>query len=217
MGKAEYSDKMTKLNAVSWNRVRYTIYAPIYNWAVKFANNSRKNSIASLNLDGTESILIVGAGTGLDLDYIPSSCKITATDITPAMVHKIQQRAELLNKDVKSEVMDGQKLFYDDKTFDIVILHLILAVIPDPIACINEVERVLKPEGKIAVYDKFVKTGLSISLLRKIINSITSILATDITRSLESIIENTSLKVVSDVSADFGGNFRRIILKKPTY
>jgi phosphatidylethanolamine/phosphatidyl-N-methylethanolamine N-methyltransferase len=42
--------------------------------------------------------------------------------------------------------MDGQDLIFEDKTFDYVILHLILAVIPDPEKCLLEVERVLKKQ-----------------------------------------------------------------------
>lgn len=204
------------INTSKWNRIRYTLYAPVYDWATRFTINSRKLSIESLNLLGNEKILIVGAGTGLDLDFIPDTCTVVATDITPAMVNKIKDRSDRLSKNVEALVMDGQQLSFNDQSFDVVILHLILAVIPNPNQCILECERVLKVNGQIAIYDKFLKVGGEASIFRRLLNGVTAFLATDITRSFESILANTSLNVTTDIPADFGGNFRRILVKKPT-
>lgn len=102
-----------------------------------------------------ESVLLVGAGTGLDLKYIPQNVAVTATDITPAMLGVLQLRARH-RKLLQVQQMDGQKLLYPNASFDAVVLHLILAVIPDPIACLREVERILKPNGRVVVFDKFL-------------------------------------------------------------
>ena len=110
--------------------------------------------------------------------------------------------------------MDGQDLSFEDNSFDYVILHLILAVIPDPVQCLQEVERVLKPNGEIAVFDKFEKKGVPISMLRKLLNVVVNTLFTDITRNIETICSQTQLKIISDESANFKGNFRILKLKK---
>jgi phosphatidylethanolamine/phosphatidyl-N-methylethanolamine N-methyltransferase len=93
-------------------------------------------------------------------------------------------------------------------------LHLILTVIPDPIICIKEAERVLKQGGQIAIYDKFVRKNRKASILRKTANLITSFLFSDITSVFESIVEKTGLSILSDVDADLNGNFRLIKLEK---
>ena len=110
--------------------------------------------------------------------------------------------------------MDGQKLLFPDQSFDKIILHLILAVIPDPLACIKEAERLLKPEGQIAVFDKFLPKGQKISWKRKLLNPIAVFLVTNINRSFENIISYTNLKILSDAKADFGGIFRVLLLRK---
>lgn len=92
----------------------------------------------------------MGAGTGADLPFIPATVQITAVDITQVMLQRLRQRATSLGMTVDVQVMDGQALEFSSEQFDAVILHLILAVIPDPIACIREVERVLKPGGRAA-------------------------------------------------------------------
>lgn len=197
-----------------WNRFRYTLYAPVYDYFAFIFKKSRKKSIDSLDVKPGEKVLIVGAGTGLDLELLPAGCEIFATDITPSMVKRIAERNRRLKLNVQVAVMDGQALRFADNYFDKVILHLILAVIPDPIACIKESERVLKQGGRLAVYDKFVRKGRKASWLRRLINIFANFLMTDIARDFDSILNNTDLKVVFDEPADFRGNFRLIQLKK---
>ena len=111
-------------------------------------------------------------------------------------------------------VMDGQRLDFSDASFDVVLLHLILAVIPDPVACIREAERVLKPGGRMIVFDKFVRTGKAVSWKRRLINTFTTVMFSDITRHFEPIAAQTQLNIMADYARDFGGNFRVILLKK---
>ena len=129
-------------------------------------------------------------------------------------MERIKQRNQLLNKKVKVEVMDGQALELEAEQFDKIILHLILAVIPDPIACIRETARVLKHGGAVVVFDKFVPKGQKVSFRRKVLSFFSNLIATDLTRSAETIFADSGLMVVSDEPANWHGNFRLIKLKK---
>lgn len=201
------------MNNNSWNKIRYTLYTPIYDVIAGIFKASRKKSIDALNIKTGDKILIVGAGTGLDLEFLPNDCEIIATDLTPSMVSEIEKRNLKLKKNVKAIVMDGHKLEFNNEQFDKIILHLILAVIPDPVACIKECERVLKPNGEIAVFDKFVSADQEVSTIRKAFNLISNFLFSDITRKIEDILKNTKLKMISNEAADFNGNFRVIKIK----
>ena len=202
------------INTNAWNKIRYTFYTPIYDVVARVFKESRKKSIDSLSIEKGEKVLIIGAGTGLDLAFIPDNCTVFATDITPSMVQKMKNLK--INNRFKLEalVMDGQLLQFENESFDKVILHLILAVIPDPIQCIHEVDRVLKPNGEVAVFDKFIAKESKVSLIRRAINPLTNLLFSDITRDLYSMIKNTHLEVISDSPANFKGNFRIIKLVK---
>ena len=204
-----------RINTNSWNKFRYTLYAPGYDSIARVFEKSRKRSIESLEVNRGDSVLIVGAGTGLDLEFLPGNCDITATDLTPSMVDRIKKRSLELDLPVNALVMDGQKLDFQDESFDKVILHLILAVLPDPFACINEAVRVMKRGGTMVIFDKFVPKGRKLSLRRRIVNIFANLLASDITRDLESILQNSGLTVISDEGADWKGNFRLIKLFKP--
>ena len=177
--------------------------------------DKREASVRLLDVQPGNRVLIVGAGTGLDLDFLPRGCEVVATDITPAMVRRIRVRSYRLRFPVTAMVMDGQALEFPDNCFDKVVLHLIVSVLPDPVACLREVERVLKPGGEVVVFDKFVPPGQKISPARRMANLFLNLFFTDITRHFETIAAHTSLTLLTDLPAALRGNFRYIKLQKP--
>jgi len=204
-----------KINTNRWNKIRYTLFMPAYDLLAGPFRKLRERSINLLWPKPEEKVLILGAGTGLDLYYLRHCQNITAIDITPAMISRLKSRAYKLGLTVDAKVMDGQKLDFPNNTFDCIVLHLIIAVIPDPVRCLKETERVLKPGGRIIILDKFLPDSAKLSLLRKIGNLFTNFMATDITRKAGDIIKNTNLKKEEDVDAALGGMFRIIKLVKP--
>lgn len=203
-----------KINTNRWNRIRYTLWAPGYDLVGRVFDSTRKKSIEALQLQPGDKILLVGAGTGLDLEFLPADCDITAIDLTPSMLEKLARRSESLHLPVKILTMDGQSMDFADQTFDKVVLHLILAVIPDPCACIRESARVLKNGGTATVFDKFVPKGRKVSFRRRLAGFFANIIASDLTRDFESIVAGSGFKVLSDEDAGWKGNFRLIRLKK---
>jgi phosphatidylethanolamine/phosphatidyl-N-methylethanolamine N-methyltransferase len=183
------------LNTNRWNRWRYTLYAPIYDWVVRSFNSSRKHSIELLALKEGERVLLVGAGTGEDLQFIPVNVEVSAVDITPAMVEQIRRKSAVLERSTQSLVMDAQALEFPSESFDAVVLHLILAVIPDPIACIQEAVRVVRPGGQIVIFDKFLPENEQPSLIRRLINKVATIIFSDLNRKLEPIMMTVPVKL----------------------
>jgi ubiquinone/menaquinone biosynthesis C-methylase UbiE len=202
------------INTNLWNRIRYTAISPVYDLAGKLFTPYRKRSIEELHIAHNDKVLLVGAGTGLDLAFIPQYAHVTATDITPAMVARIVKRNETLHLNLTAMVMDGQQLEFADKSFDKIVLHLIVAVIPNPVACMKEAERVLKDGGRIVVYDKFIPANSRPGLLRTVANLFTNFLFSNINRKLEDIVAHTGLKVVNIVEGGFKGQYNIYVLEK---
>jgi phosphatidylethanolamine/phosphatidyl-N-methylethanolamine N-methyltransferase len=196
-----------------WNRLRYTLWAPVYDSLVRFGRQ-RRRSIALLALAPGERVLVVGAGTGADLPFIPAGVEVVAGDITPAMVERIRRKAARLGRPVRAEVMDGQALPLPDAAFDAVVLHLIVAVIPDPAACLREAARVLRPGGRAVVLDKFVADDRTPSLARRAADVVARVVATRLTRRLGPLVAGTGLEIVHREPAALGGLFEVALLKK---
>src|SRR5262245_54119751 len=125
--------------AKSWQRLRYTVWAPHYDRVTRF-HPERRRSIALLGLQPGEQVLIVGCGTGADLPFLPPDVAVLATDYTPAMLERARAHAR---PGVAFRVMDGQALDLPDASFDAALLHMVLEVISDPARCLAEVARVL--------------------------------------------------------------------------
>lgn len=196
---------------LSLNRARYSFWSPFYDHFVGFAG-PRRESIARLALQAGERVLLIGVGTGLDLPLLPPGVAVTGIDLTPAMLSRAMRRAA---QGTDLRIMDAQALDFADRSFDAVILHLILAVVPEGARCLAEAARVLVPGGRIAVFDKFLPEGVSPSLRRRLANVPARLLATDLNRSFGDLLQRSgaALVVEENVAATRGGFFRRILLR----
>lgn len=153
-----------------WNATRYRLYAPIYDVLARPFERGRRRAIERLDPDPDDRILVLGAGTGLDLAYLPRDCSVTTVDVVESMVRRTEERADRLDMDVDARVGDARSLPFDDDTFDAVVLHLLLSVTPEPARVVHEAERVLKGTGRVSIYDKFIPAGSRPSLPRRLLN-----------------------------------------------
>lgn len=203
------------MNMTNWNRHLYAAWAPVYDQLVAVLEDKRKKSLEIAAIQPGEKVLLLGAGTGLDLPYLPPSGQITAIDITPGMIKRLRMRAERLKMNVDARVMDGQSLDLPDGEFDVVVLHFVLAVIPDPAKAMREATRVLRPGGRAIILNKFCKDDSHPSFIIRNANRLAKLLLTDITCQLKPLISASGLqrKYVEEVG--FGGVFKIAVLTKP--
>jgi ubiquinone/menaquinone biosynthesis C-methylase UbiE len=93
-------------------------------------------------------LLDVGAGTGAVARHaVARGCVVTAVDASAGMVQRLS--AELPT--VTTAVMEATDLHFDDGTFDVVTLGFVLHTIDQPHRVLEEVRRVLRPGGAVAV------------------------------------------------------------------
>src|SRR5688572_23267120 len=202
---------------IMWNRMRYTVWAPAYDAIARLAgfDTARRLSIDRLRLASGDRVLLVGAGTGLDLDFVPSNVHVTAIDVTPAMLKHLERRAAGMGRSVTARIMDARQLAFPDSSFDAVVMHLILAVMPEPERGLTEAVRVLKPGGRIAVFDKFLREGERPSLRRRLLNVLAKPLFSDLNRRLGPLISGTPLVIEHDQPVAFRGTYRVVTLMNP--
>lgn len=196
-------------------RHSYTFFAPIYDAMIAGASRSWRNkSFERLQATHDTDVLLTGIGTGLDIEHLPQGPRYTGIDLTPAMLRKAQQRAEQSHHEIELHEGDVMDLPFDDAQFDHVVMHLILAVVPEPHRALKEACRVVKPGGDLLILDKFLKPG-QMAPVRRLINPLISRLATRTNVVFEELlVECPELKCVDDQPVIPGGWFRYITLRK---
>jgi ubiquinone/menaquinone biosynthesis C-methylase UbiE len=194
-------------------KTAYRLFAPVYDAMIARASEgARKKSLAALADQRTQDVLISGAGTGLDFPFLPAHHNYVALDLTAAM----QARSLGRMRDLRLcwVLGDSMALPFSDHSFDTVVLHLILAVVPEPQLCLAEAARVLKPGGRILVFDKFLHRG-QLALVRRALSPLSARMATRLDVVFEEVLENVpQLRLLSDEPALGNGWFRLIELEK---
>ena len=195
----------------------YTLLAPIYDTLVSGPIDAyREKSISRLQNTNNKKILINGIGSGLDIPYLPDDACYTATDITPAMLKRAIKRSQNMETplNIHFQIADSQALPFKDNSFDYIIMHLILAVVPNPIQALQEASRVLKPGGKIILFDKFIRPD-QFAIMRRLLSHFLRHIATRTDVVFEKVLQTCpQLTLIHNESALAKGWFRLIELHK---
>lgn len=190
----------------------YALIAPFYDVALaKATRAARRASLAELPA-APARVLLNGVGTGLDFPHLPPQHRYTGLDLTPAMLRRaLAQAGEL---DLRGVHGDAQRLPFADASFDHAVLHLILAVVPDPVACLAETARVLVPGAQILIFDKFLRPQQR-APLRRLFNPLLRRVATRLDVVFEDVLAGVpALQLRSNRPALASGWFRLIRLEK---
>ncbi len=107
-----------------------------------------------------ERILEVGPGTGyytLDMaDWVGPEGRVEIFDLQQEFLdHVIGRAGKRGLANVVPTQGDATALPYEDASIDAVALTAVLGEIPDPVAALREIRRVLKPEGRLVVGELF--------------------------------------------------------------
>ncbi|MCF8178310.1 MAG: class I SAM-dependent methyltransferase [Sulfuritalea sp.] len=190
----------------------YTLVAPFYDTFLTAATRSaRQRSLATLIDSPPLDVLLLGVGTGLDLPHLPAQHKYFGVDLTAAMLKRARPRAVGLQ--FASLRGDVQRLPFHDASFDVTVLHLILAVVPAPTLCLAEAVRVLKPGGQVLVFDKFLRRGET--GWKHVLNQLTRHVATRLDVVFEDVLDAVGeVEVTANEAALASGWFRLIRLEK---
>lgn len=192
----------------------YTLLAPVYDLIVNGPTaGMRRHSLTRLENSPGQRILIGGIGTGLDIPYLPVGPAYTGIDLTPAMLRRARERSATRD-DIQLHCGDVMQLPYADQQFDMVLMHLILAVVPEPRLALGEAARVVRPGGRILILDKFLREGQR-APLRRLLNSVIRHIATRTDVVLEPLLADyPQLQLVEETRLAPGGWFHQIELIK---
>jgi phosphatidylethanolamine/phosphatidyl-N-methylethanolamine N-methyltransferase len=197
-------------------RSAYSVWALGYDALFGAATDgARARSLELLAPRPGERVLLVGVGTGLDLPHLPRHAAVRAVDLTPAMLRRARRRAARLGLPVALAQASAAALPFADGECDAVILHLILAVVPDPAAALREVARVLRPGGRAVVWDKMLAEGRRPSLLRRAAHALSHRHVTGFLFDLDAALRAApALRIVHREASIFRGMWQIVELVK---
>jgi arsenite methyltransferase len=124
-------------------------------------------------LEPGEAVLDVGSGAGTDslvaAQMVGAEGRVTGIDMTPEMLAKARAAAAEMGA-ANVEFVEGEveRLPFVDASFDVVISNGVIDLIPDKDAIFAEIQRVLRPGGRIQVADVTIQNPVSEEGRRKI-------------------------------------------------
>jgi ubiquinone/menaquinone biosynthesis C-methylase UbiE len=115
----------------------------------------------------------VGSGAGIDsliaAKMVGPAGRVVGVDMTPAMLNKARQAAlEAGLGNVEFREGYGEALPVLDEWADVVISNGVLNLMPDKSTVLQEMARVLKPDGRLQIGDILVQKPVPESAKRKI-------------------------------------------------
>jgi ubiquinone/menaquinone biosynthesis C-methylase UbiE len=95
-------------------------------------------------------VVEIGFGTGHNLPFLPAGvATVRAVEPSQRSVRLAASRMAATRAAVEVVGLDGQRLEVDDASADAVLCTWSLCTIPDPVAAVKEMRRVLRPGGTL--------------------------------------------------------------------
>jgi phosphatidylethanolamine/phosphatidyl-N-methylethanolamine N-methyltransferase len=135
----------------------YELYAPVYDLIFDWIfAPGRTAAIKHLGVQPNDSVLEVGIGTGLNLPLYRPTTQLTGIDLSQEMLDKAVERVQTLAMpNVRLKVMDATSMDFGDDEFDKALATYTISAVPDPVAVLREMQRVVKPNGVIVILNHF--------------------------------------------------------------
>jgi ubiquinone/menaquinone biosynthesis C-methylase UbiE len=133
---------------------KYDQFAPWYDWVEGIPDLLGVRRLRRRLLKrASGKVLEVAVGTGRNLQFYHSDCRITTLDVSNEMLNVARKRAANLSIAVSFLLGDAERLPFPDKSFDTVVSSLTTCTFPNPATALREMRRVCKSEGKILLLE----------------------------------------------------------------
>ncbi len=177
----------------------YARLTPLYD--VMFAGllrHGRRRAMAHLKPLRGETVLELGVGTGLHLRDYPPSCRVTAVDLSRAMLERARERIDGVDRSpVSFAQMDATRLGFADGSFDAVYAPHVATVVPDPPAIGREMARVCRPGGRVVLLNHFDGVPDTTNLTNRVAGRIASLFSVNWSLRLDDFLNDSGLEAIA--------------------
>lgn len=157
-------------------------------------------------------VLEVGVGTGKNMSFWPRHLHLTGIDLTPGMLERARCRAAELGLQPDLHLGDVQALDFPDASFDTAVATFVFCSVPDPVAGLRELNRVVKPGGCIILLEHIRSPNIFMGKLMDILNPlVVRMLGANINRRTLENIRKGGLRVERVENLGMGGIVNLIV------
>lgn len=140
---------MGRLYDATWGR----LFSALYDRGLKATEEGGLRDMRhQLLAEARGRVLELGAGTGLNLDHYPEAIEgLTLTEPDQHMTKRLRGKLTASGRTAHVSVIEAsaESLPFPDDSFDTVVVTLVLCTVPDQAAALQEISRVLKPDGQL--------------------------------------------------------------------
>ncbi len=144
-------------------------------------------------------VLYVGIGPGPEIANFPPGLDIVAIDLSEKMMEQSQRRVDAYSGNVRLVNMNVEDLGFADGVFDCVLAVCVFCTVEAPVQGLQEVRRVLKPGGKLLMFEHVLSQNPVYALILKGMNLVTQRLSgTYLDRNTAANVEKAGFRIKSN-------------------
>ena len=127
-------------------------------------------------------ILFLSVGTGLDIRCFPPGKDIVGIDISSKMLEKAAPRAAAYPGKMTLQQMDVHQMDFAEASFDQAYSSCTFCSVPDPVKGLHALRRVLKPGGKLGMFEHTGSRYFPFNVMLNAMNPVCRMLGPEINR-----------------------------------
>lgn len=140
-------------------------------------------------------VLFVAMGTGQDIPFFPPGRDIVGIDISPRMLAKAKTRAARYAGSLDLRVMDIHELEFPDHSFDQVVTSCTLCSVPNPVAGLTALRRVLKAGGILYMFEHTGSHIFPFNLMLELMTPLWKPIGPEMNRDTVSNVEKAGFEI----------------------
>jgi ubiquinone/menaquinone biosynthesis C-methylase UbiE len=138
---------MSRIYDATWGRA----FSALYDRGLRASEKAGLEEMRrELLAEAGGRVLEIGAGTGVNVALYPQAVEeLVLVEPDPHMSKRLRQKLAASGRAAEVVEAPAERLPFDGASFDTAVATLVLCTVPDPVATVAELARLLKPGGQL--------------------------------------------------------------------